>query len=52
MKIPINAMNLDSNLEIITLNPNRIKDRKKTLRIIYTNDVKLRLRTTRGYSSL
>ena len=51
MKIPINAMNLDSNLEIITLNPNRIKDRK-TLRIIYTNDVKLRLRTTRGYSSL
>ena len=52
MKISNNAMNLDSNLEIITLNPNRIKDRKKTLRIIYTNDVQLRLRTTRGHSSL
>lgn len=44
MKIPINAMNLDSNLETTTLNPNRVKGRKKTLRITDTDDVQLRLK--------
>lgn len=39
MKIIINAMNLDSNLETTTLNPNRVKDRKKALRITDTDDV-------------
>lgn len=58
MKITINAMNLDSNLETTTLNPNRVKDRKKALRITDTDDVQLRLKqcctlgTTRGHSSL